>query len=110
MKKYVLIILLVSFLAPNLASAEPEKTVEIKGVIGDCAPEARMYEVNGKLYSFDEDILIQAQDETPMAFADLHGGMSIRIIGVKTGDPKAETKEEIKYIKIIVLKKQPAAK
>ena len=105
MKKYVLFILLVSFLGPNLASAEPEKTVEIKGVIGDCAPEARMYEVSGKLYSFDEDILIQDQDETPLTFADLSGGMSIKIIGEKIGDPKEKTKEKIKYIKIIVLKK-----
>ena len=110
MKKYIILLVLTFLLIPSLATSEPEKTVEIKGVIGDCAPEARMYEVSGKLYSFDEDILIQAQDGTPLTFADLVGGMSIKIVGEKIGDPKAKTKEEIKYIKIIVLKKQLAGK
>lgn len=104
MKKYILLFLLTILLIPNLAAADRVKTVEIKGVIGDFARQGRIYEVSGKLYRFDEDILIQDQDGTPLTFADLHGGMSIRIIGEKTTAPKAKT--EMKYIKIIVMNKK----
>ena len=104
MKKYVLIILLISLLIPNLAIADQVKTIEIKGVIGDYAPGARMYEVNGKMYEFEEDITIQSQAGEILTFADLKGGMSIKIVGVKEFGP--DGKEKIKYISIIVMNKK----
>ena len=100
MKKYVLIILLISLLIPNLATADQVKTIEIKGVIGDYAPGARMYEVNGKMYEFEEDITIQSQAGEILTFADLKGGMSIKIVGVKEFGP--DGKEKIKYISTLV--------
>jgi hypothetical protein len=49
-------------------------------------------------------MVIQAQDGTVLSFADLKGGVEIKIIGEKTFDPKAKNKEKIKYVTIIVLK------
>jgi hypothetical protein len=108
MKKYILLFFLTVLLIPNLAHADRPETIEIQGVIGDFAPDGRIYEVSGKLYGFDEDILIQAQDGTPLTFADLKGGVKIKIIGEKVPGP--DGKEKIKYISIIVMKKEPAGK
>ena len=106
MKKYLLLIFLTLLLIPGFTTAEPEKTIEIQGVIGDYAQEDRIFEVDGKIYKFDEDIMIQAPDETVLTFAALKGGVEIKIIGEKTFDPKNKTKEKIKFTKIIVLQKQ----
>ena len=104
MKKYILLSLLTILLIPNLATADQVKTIEIKGVIGDYSPEARMYEVNGKMYEFEEDITIQSQAGEILTFADLKGGMPIKIVGVKEFRP--DGKEKIKYISIIVMNKK----
>ena len=105
MKKNIFILFLTLLLIPNFTEGEPNKTIEIQGSIGDYAQEDRIYEVGGKIYKFDEDTVIQTQDGTVLTFADLKGGTEIKIIGEKTFDPKAKTKEKIKYIRIIVLKK-----
>ncbi|UCG20898.1 MAG: hypothetical protein JSU80_14515 [Deltaproteobacteria bacterium] len=104
MKKNIFILFLTLLLIPSFATGEPNKTIEIQGVIGDYAQEDRIYEVGGKIYKFDEDIVIQAQDGTLLTFADLKGGIEIKIIGEKTADPKGKAKEKIKYTTIIVLK------
>ena len=91
-------------LIPGLTSGEPKKTIEIQGVIGDYAQEDHIYEVGGKIYKFEEDIVIEAQDGTVLTFADLKGGTEIKIMGEKTSDPKGKDKEKIKYIRIVVLK------
>lgn len=107
MKKTIFLLFLILLVFPGLSNGQKdqaEKTIEIQGTIGDYAQEDRTYEVGGEIYQFDEDILIQAQDGTPLTFAVLKGGVEIKITGVKTGDPKAKTKEKIKYIRIIVLK------
>ena len=103
MKKNLFLLFLTLLLIPNLAPADQVKTIEIQGFIGDFARQGRIYEVSGKLYKFDEDIVIQAQDETPLTFSALKGGTEIKIIGEKISGPKVE--EKVKYIKIIVLKK-----
>ena len=108
MKKYVLIIVLAVLLIPSFAQAESTETIEIKGVIGDYAPQSRTYEVDGKIYEFDEDITIQTPSGDALTFADLKGGMKIKIIAEKV--PGSDGKEEVKYIRIIVMKKQQADK
>jgi hypothetical protein len=105
MKKNIFFLFLTLLLIPNFTRGEPKNTIEIQGIIGDYAQEERIFEVSGKIYQFDKDIVIQAQDGTVLTFADLKGGTEIKIIGEKTADPKAKTKEKIKYITIIVLKK-----
>ena len=105
MKKYLLLLFLTILLIPAFTRAEPNKTIEIQGIIGDFAPDGRIYEVSGKLYKFDQDIMIQGQDGTVLTFADLKGGTEIKIIGEKIFDPKNKAKEKIKYLRIIVLKK-----
>ena len=105
MKKYILLLFLTLLLIPAFAKAEADKTVEIQGTIGDSAPQSRTYEVDRKIYQFDEDITIQNESGEILGFAALKGGTEIKIIGEKTFDPKAKTKEKIKYIRIIVLKK-----
>lgn len=106
MKRYILIILSLFLLFPSLLLAEEEvkEIFEIKGVIGDFAPDARVYEVSGEIYEFDEDITIESQSGDALTFADLRGGMSIKIIGEKSYGPDGE--EKIKYVKIIVKKKK----
>ena len=111
MKKYIPLLSLTILLIPGFAQAEqaesPE-TFEIKGVIGDCAPQSRIYEVDGKIYEFDEDVPIQTPSGDPLTFADLKGGMSIKIIAEKVFGP--DGKEEIKYVGIVAMKKQGAGK
>ena len=105
MKSNIFLLFLTLLLIPNFTTAEPQKTVEIQGIIGDSAPQSRTYEVDRKIYQFDEDITIQNQSGEILSFAALKGGTEIKIIGEKTFDPKAKTKEKIKYIRIIVLRK-----
>ena len=105
MKKYIQLLSLSLVFIPAFIGAEPNKTIEIQGIIGDFAPDGRIYEVSGKLYKFDQDIMIQGQDGTVLTFADLKGGTEIKIIGEKIFDPKNKAKEKIKYLRIIVLKK-----
>jgi hypothetical protein len=102
MRKYVLIILLAFLLIPSFAQAENIETIEIKGVIGDSAPQSRTYEVDGKIYEFDEDIPIQTPSGDALTFADLKGGMKIKIIAEKIPGP--DGKEKVNYIRIIVMK------
>lgn len=106
MNKYILVLFLSLLLIPSFALAEGQaestETIEIKGIIGDFAPQSRTYEVDGKMYEFAEDIAIQTASEDPLTFADLKGGMKIKIIAEKVPGP--DGKEEIKYIRIIVLR------
>ena len=104
MKKNIVILFLVLLLIPAFTTAEPDKTIEIQGIIGDSAPQSRTYEVDRKIYQFDEDIIIQNEAGEILGFDALKGGTEIKIIGEKTADPTAKTKEKIKYIRIIVLK------
>jgi hypothetical protein len=102
MKKYILLLLLPLLLIPSFAQTDSPETIEIKGIIGDYAPQSRTYEVDGKIYEFDEDITIQTPSGDALTFADLKGGMKIKIIGEKVPGP--DGKEKIKYISIIVMK------
>ena len=105
MKRFIVIFLSLLLLFPVIAMAEEgTETFEIKGVIGDFATGARVYEISGEIYEFDEDITIQTQDGEALTFADLRGGMAIKIIGEKSYGP--DGKEEVKYVKIIVTKKK----
>ncbi len=108
MKKYILLFFLTVLLIPSFAQAESTETIEIQKVIGDSAPQSRTYEVDGKIYEFDEDITIQTPSGDALTFADLKGGVKIKIIGEKVPGP--DGKEKIKYISIIVMKKQQAGK
>jgi hypothetical protein len=102
MKNYILLLFLTLLLIPSFAQAEDTETFEIKGVIGDSAPQSRTYEVDGKIYEFDEDITIQTPSGEALTFADLKGGMRIKIIAEKVSDP--DGKEKVNYISIIVMK------
>ena len=111
MKKYILILLLNILLIPGFAQAEQAEnteTFEIKGVIGDCAPQSRIYEVDGTIYEFDEDIPIQTTSGNTLTFADLKGGMRIKIIAEKVFGP--DGKEKVNYISIIVIKEKKQVK
>jgi hypothetical protein len=105
MKKNLLLLFLALLLVvPSLATADEVKTIEIRGVIGDSAPQSRTYEVDREIYQFDEDIIIQNESGEVLTFAALKGGTEIKIIGEKISDPKAGSKEKIKYMRIVVLK------
>jgi hypothetical protein len=102
MKKTIFLLFLTLLLIPNPAHANRTETIEIQGVIGDSAPQSRTYEVDGKIYKFDEDITIQTPSGDALTFADLKGGMKIKIMAVKVPGP--DGKEKISYISIIVMK------
>ncbi len=111
MKKYILLLILTILLIPSFAQAEQAEgteTFEIKGVIGDSAPQSRIYEVDGKIYEFDKDIPIQTPSGDTLTFADLKGGMRIKIIAEKAFGP--DGKEEIKYVRIVVMPKKRVGK
>jgi len=101
MKKRILPYLLTILLFPNFTTADRIKTFEIKGVIGDYAPDARVYEVNGKIYEFGEDIAIQTRAGTSLTFHDLKGGMAIKIVSEERPGPDGKIK--IEHIGIIVM-------
>ena len=102
MKKHILFLFLTLLLIPSFALAESTETFEIRGVIGDSAPQSRTFEVDGKIYKFDEDIPIQTPSGDALTFADLKGGMRIKIIAEKVSGP--DGKEKVNYIGIIVMK------
>ena len=102
MKKTIFLLFLTLLLIPNPAHANRTETIEIQGVIGDSAPQSRTYAVDGKIYKFDEDIPIQTPSGDALTFADLKGGMKIKIIAAKVPGP--DGKEKISYISIIVMK------
>jgi hypothetical protein len=104
MKKNVFLLCLTLLVIPAFIAAEPNKTIEIQGIIGDSAPQSRTYEVGRKIYQFDEDITIQNESGEILGFDALRGGTEVKIIGEKIFDPKAKTREKIKYLRIIVLK------
>jgi hypothetical protein len=112
MKKYIPLLFLAILLIPGFAQAEKQaentETFEIKGVIGDCAPQSRIFEVDGTIYEFDEDIPIQTTSGDPLTFADLKGGIRIKIIAEKVFGP--DGKKEIKYVGIEVMPKKGAKK
>ena len=101
MKKYVLIVLLAFLLIPSFAQTESTETFEIQGFIGDYAPQSRTYEVDGTIYEFAEDIPIQTPSGDALTFADLKGGIIIRIIAEKVSGPDGT--ERVTYIRIIVM-------
>ena len=105
MKKNIFVLFLTLLLIPAFTGAEPNKTIEIQGIIGDFAPQSRIYEVDRTIYQFDQDITIQNESGEILGFEALKGGTEIKIIGEKFFDPKAKSKEKIKYLRIIVLKK-----
>ena len=102
MKKYIPLLFLTVLLIPGIAQAESTETFEIKGVIGDSAPQSRIYEVDGKIYEFDEDVTIQTPAGEGLTFADLKGGTRIKIICEKVPGP--DGKEKVNYLRIIVMK------
>lgn len=104
MKTNIVLLFLTLLLIPKLSAGELTKTIETQGIIGDSAPQSRTYEVGRKIYHFNEDITIQDESGEILGFDALKGGIEIKIIGEKTFDPKAKTKDKIKYIRIIVLK------
>ena len=108
MKRYIPLLFLAVLLIPSFVQAESAETIEIKGVIGDSAPQSRIYEVDGTIYKFDEDIAIQTPSGDALTFADLKGGMIIKIIGEKVSAP--DGKEKVNYISIIVMKEKRAGK
>ena len=104
MKKNILLLFLLLLLIPGFAQAEQAEnteTFEIKGVIGDCAPQSRIYEVDGTIYEFDEDIPIQTPSGEALTLAALKGGTKIKIIAEKVSGP--DGKEEVNYLRIIVM-------
>ena len=104
MKKNIFLLSLTLLFIPNPANADLTETIEIQGFIGDSAPQSRTYEVDGKIYKFDEDIPIQTQSGDALTFADLRGGMKITIIAQKVPGP--DGKEKNRYISIIVMKEK----
>jgi hypothetical protein len=102
MKNNIFLLFLTLLLIPNLAHADRSETIEIRGVIGDSAPQSRTYEVDGEIYKFDENIIIQTPSGDSLTLADLKGGMKITIIAAKVPGP--DGKEKIRYISIIVMK------
>ena len=102
MKKYILLLFLTLLFIPGFALAESTETFEIKGVIGDSAPQSRIYEIDGKIYQFNEDVIIQTPSGEALTFADLTGGMRVKIIAEKVYGP--DGKEKINYLRIIAKK------
>ena len=101
MKKYIPLLFLTLLLIPSFAQTESTDTFEIQGVIGDYAPQSRTYEVDGTIYEFAEDIPIQTPSGDALTFADLKGGIIIRIIAEKVSGPDGT--ERVTYIHIIVM-------
>jgi hypothetical protein len=102
MKKQIPCLLFLFLLFPNALLAQETVPITIEGYIGDSAPQARIYEINGKMYQFPGNIVIRNQYGKRLTFKDLIGGVHVRVTGEKT---VSETqKATITYKKIIILK------
>ena len=101
MKKYVFVLICLSMFVPHAAIGEDKVPFVTEGVIGDFADRSRIYEVDGKYYQFQKDIIIDTQDGKRLTFRHLRGGLHIKIVGEKmTG---TDFKERAQYHKIIIM-------
>ncbi len=60
--------------------------LNVGGTIGDAADDARMYEINGTIYTFPPDLLIEDQYGKVLTFQALKLGVRVKVVGVKTKD------------------------
>lgn len=101
MKKQILCLLFLFLLFPNTLLAQETVSITIEGYIGDSAPKARIYEINGKMYQFPGNIVIKNQYGKRLTFNDLIGGVHVKVIGEKT---VSENRATTTYKKVIILK------
>lgn len=104
MKKQILCFIFLLLLLPSATIAEYRIPIKIEGRIGDFAPKSRTYEIDGKIYRFQKDIIIEDQYGRRLTFNDLKGGLFIKIIGEKIIG--RHQKEKIELNKIIIMKKK----
>jgi hypothetical protein len=102
MKKQILCLLFLFLLFPYGLLAQETAPITTEGYIGDSAPKARIYEINGTMYQFPGNIVIKNQYGKRLTFNDLRGGVRVRIIGEKT--VRENRKSTITYKEIILLK------
>lgn len=104
MKRQILSLIFLLLLLPIATTAENRIPIKIEGRIGDFAKKSKTYEINGEIYQFQANIIIENQYGRRLTFDDLEGGLFIKIIGekiIETGQ-----REKIEFNKIIVMKKK----
>jgi len=104
MKKQILCFIFLLLLLPIATIAETRIPIKIEGRIGDFAEKSRIYEINGEIYQFQQNIIIENQYGRRLTLNDLKGGLFIKIIGEKIIE--RDQKEKIEFNKIIIMNKR----
>ena len=101
-KLFVILTTLLVFVF-SIGFSETTSQVSIHGKIGDLAPQSRIYEINGTIYSLPEEAIIEDTHGRRLNFLSLKPGVEVNLIG-----HTAYVNNEIRTIiqKIIVLNLQ----
>lgn len=90
-------------LVASIAGSDTTSDVHIQGKIGDCAPQSRIYEIDGTVYPLTEEIIIADTYGNRLDFRALQPGVAVHLSGRTT---QVENEVRIIFQEAIVLKLQ----
>jgi hypothetical protein len=81
MKKLFGMLTTLLVLVSSMAFSETTPQLNIQGKIGDLAPQSRIYEINGTIYSLPEETIIEDTHGRKLNFLALKPGVEVNLIG-----------------------------
>ena len=97
-------IILLLLIIPIVSVAEYAVQVLIQGTVGDFSKTSRDYEIDGNIYHFPQDIILENSAGKQITFDHIRGGSAVKVIGEKIIGPTVAA-DKVVYNKIILLKK-----
>ena len=76
-------IFIIFFLIPVLSGADYTLPVVIQGTIGDFSKQSRNYEIDGKIYHFPQNIVLENRHGNRISFDHIKPGSAVKVIGEK---------------------------
>ena len=93
---------IIFILTPLLSAADYTIPVVIQGTIGDFSKQSRNYEIDGKIYHFPQNIVLENRHGKRIAFDRIRPGSAVKVMGEKTIDT-LNTGDRVTYKKIILI-------
>lgn len=85
---------------PMTSQAETNSFLMVDGVIGDCALQARKFEINGKIYTLPDRLPIENTNGKLLTYKSLKSGTRIQIYGKKHLDSE-KAKDESASLNVL---------
>lgn len=92
---FLVCIMIVMACGGVIAKGTDQTPLYVNGTIGDAADEARMYEIDGTIYTFPPNLKIEDQYGNALTFTALRPGANVKVIG-------AQTKGGVIFEKVVV--------